>query len=374
MIKRIIACFSVLLLPLICFSSVNVKAENITAEIVIEATTGRVLYEKNSSEKLPIASLTKILTAITVIENCALQTEVSIPEKCCGIEGSSVYLQPNEILTVSDLLYGLMLRSGNDCAEALACTVGKDIHSFATLMNKTAEKIGAVNSNFVNPHGLNDEDHYSTAYDIAIITAYGLKNKEFSKIVSTKKKIIPNTVTGENRVLINKNKLLYNYGYCTGVKTGYTKKAGRCLASSAKKDGVELVSVVLNCGPMYEVSEYNFEKAFSEYKMINVCDPDRFKLTVNLPEAKNECEGYIKQPFSYPMTEKEKDKLKTEIKIDQNITLPLKKDEKIGVLQIFIENQLIFSQNIYTILDVEKKFDYTRPLDDWNLLGTDYEN
>ena len=161
-------------------------ADNSCAEIVMEVNSNVVLYKHNENSKKFMASTTKILTAIVVIENCNVNDVVTVTKDTVGIEGSSIYLEVGEQLTVKELLYGLMLRSGNDCAQTLAVYCSKSIENFANLMNKTAKKIGATNSNFVNPHGLHNDNHYTTAYDLALISCYAMKNSIFREIVSTK--------------------------------------------------------------------------------------------------------------------------------------------------------------------------------------------
>ena len=226
------------------------------AECVVELETGRILHEKSANLTLPMASTTKILTAITVLENCKnLNEEIMIPQSAVGVEGSSVYLQCGEKYTVLDLLYGLMLRSGNDCATALALYFGGNISSFCVKMNLLAQKAGALNSHFENPHGLPAKNHYTTALDLCYITRYAMKNEVFAKIVSTK--------LYEPRNWKNKNKLLISYDGAIGVKTGYTREAGRCLVSAAKRDGRVVICTVLNCAPMYERSAELLDKAFA---------------------------------------------------------------------------------------------------------------
>ena len=229
--------------------------------VVLERNSGRVLNEKNADKKRPMASTTKIATAITVIDNVAdLDKIVRVPAAAVGVEGSSVYLEKDEELTVRDLLYGLMLQSGNDCAAALAITTAGSIENFATLMNETAAKVGADNTHFVNPHGLHHDEHYTTARDLGKITAYAMKNDVFRTIVSTKY----HDTSGEvSRCFKNKNKMLWNYDGAIGVKTGYTKKSGRCLVSAAEKDGKSFAVVVLNVNDMWNVSENLLNEAFS---------------------------------------------------------------------------------------------------------------
>ena len=239
-----------------------------SAEVVLCNSTGEVLYQKNENERVSIASLTKILTAITAIENYDLSREITITEDMVGVEGSSIYLKVGEVLSLKELLYGLMLRSGNDAATAIAVGCAGSIEDFVDLMNKTAIKSGAFSSHFVNPHGLEEKDHYSTALDIARITAYALKNKDFAEIVSTKRVKLRNTSGGEERILINKNKMLYRYDGADGVKTGYTKTSGRCLISSATKNGVQLICVVINRPDTYERTIELFDRYFEKYDLL----------------------------------------------------------------------------------------------------------
>ena len=230
-----------------CISAKAQLCPGALSAVLIETSSNTVIYEKNSHQKLPMASTTKIMTAICAIENGNPDKQVTTDSRAVGTEGSSIYLTKDEKLTLRDLLYGLMLHSGNDAAVAIACEISGSIEAFAKLMNDTASKIGAKDTNFENPNGLDSKNHYTTAYDLAIITSYALKNPEFAKIVSTYKTTIPSEKTKE-RYLKNHNKLLKLYDNCTGVKTGFTKKSGRCLVSSAKRNNTELVAVTLNDG------------------------------------------------------------------------------------------------------------------------------
>lgn len=235
--------------------------------IVIERTSGKVLYEKNADQKLPIASTTKILTAITVIENSKDVNEVvTVPDCAVGIEGSSIYLTKGEKLRIIDLLYGLMLQSGNDCAVALACLTSGSIERFSLLMNAVAARAGAHNSHFANPHGLPDDNHYSTARDMAAISAYAMKNALFREIVGTENYRDCPSADGGRRYIHNKNKILTMLDGGNGIKTGYTKAAGRCLVSSAERNSNEVICVVLSCGAMFEESCALINAAFEKLK------------------------------------------------------------------------------------------------------------
>ena len=336
-------------------TTMSAKAENFshsTAEIVMELNSNRVLHSKNAKEKKFMASTTKILTAITIIENTNLDEIVTVTKETVGVEGSSIYLRAGEKLSVKELLYGLMLRSGNDCAETLAVHCSGSIDGFAKLMNETAIKIGAIDSNFKNPHGLHDDNHYTTAYDLALISCYAMKNYTFREIVSTKSIKISNTLGDYKRVLVNKNKLLNSLDGATGIKTGYTKKAGRCLVSSCYRDGVEYISVVLNCGPMFERSTELLNSTFNNYKVKKLVESDHVLAFIPIENSSEKCGVIIKGDISLPLSKTEEEKLIIKINIPKIIKKPIKKDENIGTIEFYLENNLIFSEKIYTIIDV----------------------
>lgn len=261
MFKRIcLILISVLLLLTTCLA-VDVSARS---AILFEPETGTVLYEKDAETQREIASTTKIMTAVVVLENAELSDAVTVHKSCVGVEGTSMYLKENEKLSVSDLLYGLLLRSGNDAAVTLAYHVGNgDVSHFVDMMNITAEKIGMKNTAFMNPNGLPAKGHVSTARDMAILTAYAMRIPEFAEIVSTEEK----TVAG--RLITNHNKLLRMYDGANGVKTGYTKAAGRCLVSSAERNGMSLIAVTLSAPDDWDdhtaLLNFGFDN-FSVYK------------------------------------------------------------------------------------------------------------
>lgn len=319
-----------------------------SSEIVMEMNSKRVLYANNIHEKKYMASTTKILTAIVIIENCNLNAVVTVGKNTTGIEGSSIYLEEGETLTVTDLLYGLMLRSGNDCAETLAVFCSGSIEKFAALMNETAKKIGALNSNFVNPHGLNNENHYTTAYDLALISCYAMQNADFREIVSTKKKVIPFTTRNTKRLLINKNKLLSDFDGANGIKTGFTKKAGRCLVGGSNRNGMQLISVVLNCPPMFERSKTILENAFNEYSMVKIVESDN--IIDFIPNVFGEKIGvHIKNDVVLPLTESERKSVRIEYELPKTLESETPNDKEIGEVKIYCENNLIFTEKIYTI-------------------------
>ena len=320
--------------------------------IVMDVDSGRVLYNKNINIKSYMASTTKILTAITVIENADVTKEFTVTKQCVGIEGSSIYLQEGEVLTIKDLLYGLMLRSGNDCAVALAIACSESVDAFVNLMNKTANRIGANNSNFTNPHGLHDDNHFTTAYDLALISCYAMKNSLFEEIVSTKSIKIPCTINNSVRVLVNKNKLLKNLDGCNGIKTGYTKKAGRCLVTGCNRNGLRLVCVVLNCGPMWEESSNVLNYCFNAYKKYKIIDKNNIISFVDTDNSNIKCATQVKNDVILPLTESEYQSIEVVYDLPSIINKGTKKDTIVGEIKVFVKNDLIFTEKIYTIVDV----------------------
>ena len=238
----------------------RVGAVSAEKAMVLDAATGRALYEKNADERSLIASTTKIMTALVVCQQCNVLDRVKIPAEAVGIEGSSMYLAEGEVLTVQELLYGMMLRSGNDAAAALAIYCGGTIEGFAELMNDKARELGLAGTHFVNPHGLDAPDHYSTARDLAVLAAYAMDDPIFARTVGAK------TVTIGDRVLTNHNKLLWQLEGAEGVKTGYTRAAGRILVSSASREGRRLICVTINAPDDWNDHKSLLEQGFGDYE------------------------------------------------------------------------------------------------------------
>ena len=322
--------------------------------ITTEAGSGRVLYEKNADSRRPMASTTKIATAITVIDNVPdLEKTVVIPDCAVGVEGSSIYLSKGETASIRDLLYGLMLQSGNDCAVALAVTTAGSVEKFAALMNETARKCGANDTNFVTPHGLHDDNHYTTARDLAKISAYAMKNATFREIVSSKRHTMPWAGHDCDRVVLNKNKILTTFDGGDGIKTGYTKKAGRCLVASATRDGMTIISVVLDCGPMFEECRNLMEKAFEEYSLVDI--------TALAPDVKAEVRDGAKKTVTlrptatstYPLTKEETERLIFEEKGVKPMRGGVKRGTENGKICVTLEKRLLFESKLFTIEEVE---------------------
>ncbi len=257
--NRSIARMAATLLAAILFGTCTVSAISAEKAIVMDGQTGQILYEKNADGQSLIASTTKIMTALIVCEQCNVLDRMKIPKEAVGIEGSSMYLQEGEILTIQELLYGLMLRSGNDAATALAIYCGGTVEGFAELMNDKAYKLGLENTHFVNPHGLDAPGHYSTARDLAKLASYAMENPIFARTVSTK------NITFGTRSLRNHNKLLWNVEGADGVKTGFTKAAGRLLVSSAVRDGRRLIAVTINAPDDWNDHKTLLNNCFADY-------------------------------------------------------------------------------------------------------------
>lgn len=272
--------------------------------ILMEQHSGRILFEKDAHTKRRIASITKIMTAILAIESGKMDDMVTVSARAVHTDGSSIYLREGEKIKLRDLVYGLMLRSGNDAAVAIAEHVGGSVEGFVFLMNQKAAEIGMRDTHFANPHGLDDaENHYSTAYDMALLMQYAMRNKEFRKIAGTKVYRAPNPGEEWDRVWRNKNKLLTNlYEYCTGGKTGYTKRAKRTLVTTAFKGGLDLIAVTLNAPDDWNDHIAMYEYGFTHY-MIAKVDRDRMVKKIRDSFYRKNIEAI--RDLRYPVTEDE---------------------------------------------------------------------
>ena len=283
-------------------ASVEVSGNN---AILLEQSTGRVLFEKDAHEKASIASITKIMTAIIAIESGKMDEKATASRKAIYTEGSSIYLEQGEKMTIEDLVYGLMLRSGNDAAIAISEHIGGSEEGFVHLMNDKAKWLGMTNTNFDNPHGLDSPDHYSTAYDMAILMQYAMQNEEFAKVSSTTDYLAQSRTYSWQ----NKNKLLTQYyEYCTGGKTGYTRNTGRTLVTSAKKENMQLIAVTLNAPDDWQDHMQMFEWGFEEFSMHPLAQQGEF--LYQLSGLKDISPGYFTRDVIYPLSAEEKENVK----------------------------------------------------------------
>ena len=253
---------------LICPAAQGSEALTVAAKgaVLIDGVSGRILFAQNADKMLPEASCTKIMTALLAVENASLTEEVTAGKNAYGVPGTSIYLSEGETLTMEQMLYGLMLRSGNDAAVAIAEHVAGSVTAFAELANARAAELNA-DAHFVNPHGLDADGHRASALGLARIMREALKHDEFRTITGTKRKIIPWVGNEYSRVLENKNRLLSSYEGATGGKTGFTSKAGRCLVFSAERDGLELIGAVLNCYTWFDTATVMLDYGFDNFRM-----------------------------------------------------------------------------------------------------------
>lgn len=256
--------------------------------VLMEASSGTVIFGQNENERLSMASTTKIMTALVALEQLPLDTSVTATDQSVGVEGSSIYLTAGETLTLEDLLYALMLESANDAAETIAVAVAGSVPAFADLMNEKAAELGLSDTHFVNPHGLDAEGHYTTAKELALLTRAALENPDFQRICATKRHTIPLHETDGVRLLLNHNRLLSSYEGCIGVKTGFTKKTGRCLVSAAERDGVRLIAVTLGAPDDWRDHTAMLDHGFSLYTSLALCEPSFYHAP--LPLVSGECD------------------------------------------------------------------------------------
>ena len=242
--------------------------------LLMEAESSSVVCKKNAHSRLPMASTTKIMTALVALELAAPDTVISVDKRAIGTEGSSIYLCEGEELTLEELLYALMLESANDAAVAIAIGVSGSEEAFVDAMNEKATSLGLCDTHFANPHGLDAEAHYTTAYELAVIAREALQNPLLKTIVSTRKTTIPHQNTDGVRLLVNHNKMLRLYDGCIGVKTGYTQKSGRCLVSAAERDGVTMIAVTIDSPDDWNDHTKLLDFGFSNYRSVELCPAD----------------------------------------------------------------------------------------------------
>ncbi len=281
--KRLWILVLALLLLLVCALPAAALENDAFGAVLIDAESGRVLYEKDSHEELYPASTTKVMTALLVLENLSLTDMVNIPEDFSNPGEASIWLEPGETLSVEDLMQAMLLRSANDAALALAIAVGGSEEEFVNMMNRRAVELGLKDTHFVNPHGLHDELHYTSAYDLAMIARAATDYDVFNRIIVNKKHFLDWSDNEYQRVVYNHNSLLNRYEYADGIKNGYTQQAGSCLVGSASKNDMRLIGVVLHCSLMYDAMEEMLEYGFSTYHRVSVLS--RGETLAQLPVA-----------------------------------------------------------------------------------------
>ena len=326
------------------------------AYVLFCADNGKTLNSKNENKKMKPASTTKLMTSLIALEESASNDkQVKFTEEMIA-EGSSMYLKTGEVVKLSDLATGMMMASGNDAANATAISVSGSIEKFSDRMNERAKLIGMENTNFVTPSGLDDENHYSTAYDMALLMSYALENEDFAKLTSQKSAVVSFIEPSSKKTTYsNHNRLLSMYEYCTGGKTGYTMSAGRCLVSSAKKDGLTLICVTLNDRNDWQdhIDLYNY--GFERYACYQSDDSN---FCVDIPcvggvEDKTTVVG--EKDISIVLSTEDKSKVERKIYIDSFLYAPIEKNSKVGKIEYSIDGKVISSVNLLSSEEVNIK-------------------
>ena len=336
--------------------------------LIYDRASGRILYEKNGNKQTPMASTTKIMTAIVVLENAKLTDTVTITAKAAGIGGSRLGLKKNDKITVNDLLYGLMLRSGNDAAVALAIHVGGSVEGFAEMMNKKAEELNLTNSHFVVPHGLDNEGHYTTAYELAKMADYALKIDKFKEIVGTKVATIH--INGYAKKINNTNNLLGSVSGVYGVKTGFTNGAGRCLVTACKRNDLDIITVIIGADTNKIRSKDTIkliQYAYTEFETIDIKEiiEEKFNNWKNINEGRiyvdkgirKQVKLYLEElPYEKMAVKKDQiDKIDIEVTTMYYLEAPIKENEILGSTKIVIEGEIIEVLDIYVKEEIQKK-------------------
>lgn len=335
------------------------------AGIIFDRTSKKVIWGKKENDRRPMASTTKIMTAIVVLEKANLSDTVEVSKKAAGTGGSRLGLKTGDKITIHDLLYGLMMVSGNDAAVALAEHIGGSVEGFAQIMNNKAREIGLQDTNFVTPHGLDMPEHYTTAYELAKMADYGLNNKKFAQIVSTKNYTV--TINGNPKDLCNTNELLGSLDGVNGVKTGFTNGANRCLVTSVKRGDMNIISVVLGADTKKIRTSDSIkliEYAYKNYKIVDTTDliEEKFQEWKNINQKRICINKGKTDNFNLKLEKIANSKLPVKngenisIKIDyiEYLEAPVEKEQILGKLRVFIGDNQQFSLNILVDKEIER--------------------
>ena len=343
------------------------NSENITeptinsrAAIVYERSSGKILYGKEENKKRKMASTTKIMTAIVVLENANLDDIVTISSKAAGTGGSRLGLHKDDKISIQDLLYGLLLCSGNDAAVALAEHTGGNLSNFANMMNSKAVSLGLSSTHFVTPHGLDDDNHYTTAYELALITNYALKNETFAKFVKTKTYTI--SINNHPKTLSNTNELLGNLDGVYGVKTGFTNGANRCLDTAVKRNNMDIICIVLGADTKKDRTKDSINLinySFNNFKMVNIkekitnefinwkiCNSSNFRVKKGISGSVDIIIQDIPYDF-FPIKCNQTDDMSIYIYCNTELTAPLPSSSTLGYLAVSVNNQTVLTLNLY---------------------------
>ena len=350
LIVAVILLSGIAALPILAAPSVSAKSA-----ILIEAESGKVLYQQHAFRRLPMASTTKIMTAIVALESGDVKRTVTVSPDATGIEGSSIYLYPNEQLTMEELIYALLLESANDAATAIAIEVAGSEEAFAALMNRKAEALGLMATHFTNPHGLDHEDHYTTAYDLAKIAAYALQNPLFATICGTTRKTVPLKGDEGTRVLVNHNKMLSRYEGAIGIKTGFTKRSGRCLVSAATRDGLTLIAVTLGAPDDWNDHTAMLDFGFFSYESVLLSENGAMVLPLNVTGGTTETALAANTETVSVLLRKDHGAITYRIEAPQILYAPIAKGTAIGRVVWLCDGEEIAASTLVTIHDIAYK-------------------
>ncbi len=349
----ILLCFLFAVFSLTVFSA-QTPSTSARAAALYEPSRDRFLMQENASERMPMASTTKIMTALVALEACEADMPVSIPHEATGIEGSSLYLKEGERMTLSDLLYGLLLRSANDAACAIACAVSGNVEAFVARMNEKAEQLGLVDTHFDNPHGLDGDTHFTTASELARIAAAAMQIPAFRTMVGTVRMRIGE---GEGvRLVTNHNKLLRLYDGAIGVKTGFTKKSGRCLVSAAERDGVMLIAVTLHAPNDWQDHAVLLDYGFDTVECRTVAQVGDYRYTIPVLQASGGIASVTvenTEPFSI-ITDKSASPIMCDVRLTRYTTAPIRKGDILGTLLFSQDGELIGTRPLRACCDIEQ--------------------
>lgn len=337
--------------PTVFADEINVSAKS---AILICADTSEVVFAKNETERLSMASTTKIMTALLTLEAAQVcNREVSITDTMVRVEGSSMGLRAGDVVTLDTLAKGMLTCSGNDAANSAAISLAGDTESFAKLMNERAKQIGMLNTNFVTPSGLDDDDHYTTAYDMSLLGAHAMKNPVFKEIAS-QKSVTVDFIKPQKRVSYsNHNKLITLYRGCIGVKTGFTKKSGRCLVSCAERDGVRLVAVTLNAPDDWNDHTRMFDYGFSKVKRVTFDDTNMNLQEPVISSPKKSILVSCKDNISLTVNSKDFSKINKKVKISKFLYAPIEKNQVVGSVDYELNGKVLASTDLVSCEEAE---------------------
>lgn len=345
--KKICILLGVIVSIFFVYEEVNALANTASSSVLVDMDSKRILYQDDKDEQRLIASITKIMTAVVAIENKDINDIVTVGEEVLTMYGSNIYITLGEKMSLKDLLYGLLLRSGNDSAIVIATYVGGTEEKFVELMNEKAKEIGMTNTKFSNSHGLDEvTQNYSTAYDMALLSSYANTLEIYREIVKTKTYRVQSDT--KSYYWQNRNKLLTLYEYATGGKTGYTPSAGRTLVTTASKNNLNLTAVTLNDPDEYTSHKELYEYGFEKYKNYRIIEANSKWQDRNYYKDK----VYVINSFTYPLTKEEKEKIKVVIKLLKDDDY--KNNDEVGVIEVLLDGEVIYSDKVYVEKEEEK--------------------